>query len=206
MQQWIMNVMEQFGYIGVFLLILLENIFPPIPSEVILTFGGFMVTQSPQLSFIGMLVASTLGAVAGALLLYYLGRVLGLRRLETIVERYGKFLRLTKADLHKADNWFNKYGGIAVFLCRFVPLVRSLISVPAGLNRMNLLTFTLYTTAGTLIWNAVLIYLGLTLGENWEQVVHTFDKYSTSFYILMGLGLLVFIIYLFNRKPKEEQS
>ncbi|GGB08554.1 DedA family protein [Macrococcus hajekii] len=204
MQQWIMDVMEQFGYIGVFLLILLENIFPPIPSEVILTFGGFMVTKSNSLNFAGMLIASTLGAVIGALLLYYLGHLLGMKRLESIVERYGKFLRLSKDDLHKADAWFNRYGGIAVFLCRFVPLIRSLISIPAGLNRMNLVTFTLYTTVGTIIWNAVLIYLGYTLGENWEKVLHTFDTYSTFFYILMGIGIIAFIIYLYKRKPKED--
>lgn len=204
MQQWIMDVMEQFGYFGVFLLILLENVFPPIPSEVILTFGGFMVTQSDKLNFVGMLLASTLGAVTGALILYYLGHLLGLKRLEKVVERYGWLLRLTKEDLYKADSWFRKYGGIAVFLCRFVPLVRSLISIPAGINRMNIVTFTLYTTIGTVIWNAVLIYLGYTLGENWEQVLHTFDTYSNFFYILMAIGIIAVVIYLYKRKPKGE--
>lgn len=127
MQQWITQIMEQFGYIGVFLLILLENVFPPIPSEVILTFGGFMVTKSADLTFLGMLAASTAGAVAGAVLLYYLGKILGLSRLERLIIKYGGILRLKQDDLHKADSWFTKYGGIAVFLCRFIPLVRSLI-------------------------------------------------------------------------------
>lgn len=200
MQQWIMQVMEQFGYIGVFFLILLENVFPPIPSEVILTFGGFMASKSTQLNFTGMLISSTLGAVIGALILYYIGKILGIKRLESIVDRYGKVLRIEIDDLHKADNWFTKYGGLAVFLCRFVPLIRSLISIPAGLNHMNIPKFLLYTTIGSAIWNGILIYLGLKLGDNWESVVHTFDTYSNILYIIMGILMIGFIIYLRKRK------
>lgn len=200
MQQWITQIMEQFGYIGVFLLILLENVFPPIPSEVILTFGGFMVTKSADLTFLGMLAASTAGAVAGAVLLYYLGKILGLSRLERLIIKYGGILRLKQDDLHKADSWFTKYGGIAVFLCRFIPLVRSLISIPAGINHMPLLKFILYTTFGTLIWNGVLIYLGQMLGANWEQVVHTFDTYSNVLYILLAAAVIFVVIYLRKRK------
>lgn len=200
MQQWIMQMMEQFGYFGVFFLILLENIFPPIPSEVILTFGGFMASTSENLNYIGMLISSTLGAVIGALLLYYIGKVLGLRRLELIVDKYGKILRLEKEDLHKADHWFTRYGGVAVFLCRFVPLIRSLISIPAGLNHMNLLKFILYTTVGSAVWNGVLIYLGLKLGDNWETVLHTFDTYSNVLYIVMSILVIGGIIHLRKRK------
>lgn len=200
MQQWIMNVMEQFGYFGVFLLILLENVFPPIPSEVILTFGGFMVDQSPKLSFAGMLTASTLGAVGGAVILYYLGHILGLRRIEKIINKYGFILRLDIEDIHKANKWFNKYGYTAVFLCRFVPLIRSLISIPAGLSQMSIIPFILYTTVGTIIWNAVLIYLGMALGQNWEKVLQYFDMYSNVLYIVMVILLIAGIIYLYKRK------
>ncbi|TDM12776.1 DedA family protein [Macrococcus lamae] len=200
MQQWIMHIMEQFGYFGVFLLILLENVFPPIPSEVILTFGGFMVTKSDSLSYIGMLAASTLGALAGAIILYYVGKVLGLHRIERLVDKYGRILRLKKEDVHQSNNWFSKYGGVAVFLCRFIPVVRSLISIPAGLNHMNLLSFIIYTTLGTLIWNGVLIYLGVKLGENWQQVLHVFDTYSNVLYITTGIAIIGGIIYLRKRK------
>lgn len=200
MQQWIMNVMEQFGYFGVFLLILLENVFPPIPSEVILTFGGFMVDQSPKLSFVGMLTASTLGAVGGAVILYYLGHILGLRRIEKIINKYGFILRLDIEDIHKANKWFNKYGYTAVFLCRFVPLIRSLISIPAGLSQMSIIPFILYTTVGTIIWNAVLIYLGMALGQNWEKVLQYFDMYSNVLYIVMAILIIAGIIYLYKRK------
>ncbi|UBH08722.1 DedA family protein [Macrococcus armenti] len=200
MQQWIMHVMEQFGYLGVFLLILLENVFPPIPSEIILTFGGFMVEQSPKLSFIGMLTASTLGAVSGAIILYYLGHILGLHRIEKIIDKYGFILRLEINDIHKANKWFNKYGYTAVFLCRFVPLIRSLISIPAGLSQMALVPFIIYTTIGTIIWNAVLIYLGMALGQNWEKVLYYFDMYSNVFYMIIVILLIVGIIYLYKRK------
>ncbi|MCE4956514.1 DedA family protein [Macrococcoides caseolyticum] len=202
MQEWIMKVMEQFGYFGVFFLILLENVFPPIPSEVILTFGGFMVDQSPRLTFIGMLIASTLGAVIGAIVLYYAGHLLGLRRIEMIVDKYGFVLRLDIHDLHNANQWFNKYGYGAVFLCRFVPLIRSLISIPAGLSQMAIIPFIIYTTIGTLIWNAVLIYLGMVLGQNWALVLHYFDLYSNIFYIIMILFIICGIIWLFMRKKK----
>ncbi|WP_313020580.1 DedA family protein [Macrococcoides bohemicum] len=200
MQEWIMKVMEQFGYFGVFFLILLENVFPPIPSEVILTFGGFMVDQSPKLTFIGMLIASTLGAVSGAIILYYAGHILGLRRIEKIVDKYGFILRLDIHDLHSANKWFHKYGYTAVFLCRFVPLIRSLISIPAGLSQMFIVPFILYTTVGTLIWNAVLIYLGMVLGQNWEVVLHYFDLYSNVLYILMAVIIIGGIIWLYRRK------
>lgn len=200
MQQWIMNVMEQFGYFGVFLLILLENVFPPIPSEVILTFGGFMVDQSPKLSFVGMLTASTLGAVGGAVILYYLGHILGLRRIEKIIDKYGFILRLDIEDIHKTNKWFNKYGYTAVFLCRFVPLIRSLISIPAGLSQMSIVPFILYTTVGTIIWNAILIYLGMALGQNWEKVLQYFDMYSNVLYIVMAILIIAGIIYLYKRK------
>lgn len=200
MQEWIMKVMEQFGYFGVFLLILLENIFPPIPSEVILTFGGFMVDESPKLTFTGMLIASTFGAVLGAILLYCIGHCLGLSRIEKIVDKFGFLLRLDKHDLHNANNWFRKYGYTAVLLCRFIPLIRSLISIPAGISQMSIIPFVMYTVIGTLIWNAVLIYLGMMLGQNWELVLQYFDMYSNVLYALLAVIIIGSIIYLYRRK------
>lgn len=134
MESWITSVMEQFGYFGIALLILLENVFPPIPSEVILTFGGFMTTKS-DLTVLGVVVASTIGSVGGAVILYWIGRILNVERIERIIEKWGKYLRLTKEDVRKADAWFDKYGPWTVFFCRFIPLIRSLISVPAGYER-----------------------------------------------------------------------
>lgn len=190
MENWITSVMEQFGYVGIFLLIMLENIFPPIPSEVILTFGGFMTTTT-NLSVAGVVVASTIGSVGGAVVLYGVGLLIDIRKVEQIVERWGHILRLTKNDIHKANGWFSTYGMWTVFFCRFIPLIRSLISLPAGMAHMNFLVFLILTTAGTLIWNIVLVLIGAAVGESWESVVGYMDVYS---YIVYGAIALVFIV------------
>ncbi|MBU0906110.1 MAG: DedA family protein, partial [Firmicutes bacterium] len=122
MENWITDIMSQYGYIGIFLLIMLENIFPPIPSEVILTFGGYMTTQS-AMTPLGVILVSTAGSVAGAIILYWIGLQLDVKRLEKIVDRWGRVLRLTKADIHKADSWFDKYGIWTVLFCRLIPLI-----------------------------------------------------------------------------------
>jgi membrane protein DedA with SNARE-associated domain len=176
----------------VFLLIALENIFPPIPSEVILTFGGYMTAQT-NLSVQGVIAASTLGSVVGAVILYRLGAMLNVTKLEGIIERYGRFIRLTKEDLYRADTWFEKYGVWTVFFCRFIPLIRSLISIPAGMAKMNFWLFISFTTLGTIIWNTVLINLGAGLGENWEAIAERMDQYSNYIYVILFL-LLLFVI------------
>lgn len=192
MQSWITGIMEQFGYIGIFLLILIENIFPPIPSEVILTFGGFMTTRS-SMNIFGVIAVSTLGSVGGAIILYYIGRVLSIEKIERIVEKWGKFLRIEKKDVHKADGWFKKYGAWTVFFCRFIPLIRSLISLPAGMAHMNLWLFIGLTTLGTAIWNTVLVFIGASVGASWESIVGYMDVYSNIVYIVLGLILITFL-------------
>ncbi|MGM9921522.1 MAG: DedA family protein [Bhargavaea sp.] len=201
MENWITDIMEQFGYAGVFVLIMVENVFPPIPSEVILTFGGFMTTAS-SLTKIGVIAASTAGSVAGAIILYYIGRLLDVERLGKIVDRWGRVLRLTREDIHKADAWFDKYGPWTVFFCRLVPLIRSLISLPAGMSNMNIWLFLLLTTLGSLIWNTVLVSLGAAVGDNWESIVHYMDIYSNIAYALIAvLGIAAIIWYInFRRK------
>ncbi|MCH6266926.1 MULTISPECIES: DedA family protein [Neobacillus] len=198
MEVWIKDFIESYGYIGVFLLIALENIFPPIPSEVILTFGGYM-TLDTSLNVTGVIIASTLGSVFGAVILYRLGNFLDVERFDRIIKRYGKLLRLKKEDLYRANAWFNKYGIWTVFLCRFIPLIRSLISIPAGMANMNFSLFLIFTTIGTLIWNTVLIHLGASLGENWELITEKMDNFSNVIYgILFGL-LMVGVITLIRK-------
>jgi membrane protein DedA with SNARE-associated domain len=192
MELWIKEFIEQFGYWGVFLLIALENIFPPIPSEVILTFGGYMTAQT-QLTVLGVIAFSTLGSVFGAIILYQLGAILNVKKLERMIERYGRVLRLTKEDLYRADSWFDKYGIWTVFFCRFIPLIRSLISIPAGMAKMNFWLFITFTTLGTIIWNTVLINLGARVGENWEVIAERMDQYSNYLYVLLFI-LLIFVI------------
>lgn len=198
MASWITSIMEQFGYIGILLLITLENLFPPIPSEVILTFGGFMTTHT-SLSVFGVVVASTIGSVAGAIVLYGIGLLLDIKRIEKIIEKWGHILRLSKKDVYKTNEWFTKYGMWTVFFCRFIPLIRSLISLPAGMAHMNFGKFLVLTTLGTLIWNVVLINLGAAVGGSWETIVGYMDIYSTLAYIVLAILLLVFVV-LFIRK------
>ena len=202
MENWITDIMSQYGYLGIFLLIMLENIFPPIPSEVILTFGGYMTTQS-DMTAMGVILVSTAGSVAGAVILYGLGLQLDVKRLEKIVDRYGRVLRLTRKDIHKADSWFDKYGIWTVLFCRLIPLIRSLISIPAGMSNMKFGLFLLFTTVGTLIWNTILVSVGAAVGDNWESIVGVMDVYSNIVYLLIVIaGLAVIWWYLQFRKKR----
>lgn len=199
MQNWIIEFMGQFGYISILLLTTLENIFPPIPSEVILPFGGFMTTYT-NLTIPGVVAFATVGSVIGAVILYSLGHLLKENGFEYIINRYGHILRVELQDVHKASSWFQKYGYWTVFFCRMVPLIRSLISIPAGMAKMNLWLFLLYTIAGTLIWNTLLVGAGALLGESWEKIIRFMDVYSDVAYIILGLAGVIFLIYWFRRK------
>lgn len=205
MQEIIINLMEKFGYLGTFLLIFIENVFPPIPSEVILTFGGFM-TRSTSMTVFGMVVAATLGSVLGAITLYYLGHLLNRDRLVEIVSKYGSVLRVKISDIDKAENWFLKYGNRTIFFCRMVPILRSLISIPAGMAEMKFQLFLLYTTLGTLIWNIVLVSAGAILGENWEKVLEFMDVYSNVAYGAIILGGITFLLVLYLKKRKQQKN
>ena len=189
---WVIEVIERLGYLGIAALIALENIFPPIPSEVILTLGGFLVGQG-RFSFVVALVAATFGAVVGAWVLYGIGAVLGEARVRWLIRRYGRWAMLKEEDLDKAVGWFERHGGKAVFLCRFVPLVRSLISLPAGIARMSLPRFTLYTTLGSVGWNAVLIGLGWYVGDQWERIAGYMDYFQYAVILVIGAAVLWFI-------------
>lgn len=193
METWITEFMGAYGYVGVLLLIMLENIFPPIPSEVILTFGGFMTTYT-NMTVIGIIIAATIGSVVGAMILYSVGLVVDVSRLEKIVDRWGKYLRLTRNDLKKAEAWFNQYGPWTVFFCRLIPLARSLISIPAGMSGMNFPLFMILTTLGSLLWNAILILVGVAVADNWRTIVAYMAIYSNIVYAVLGIGF-VFIIY-----------
>jgi len=199
MENWIMNTMEDFGYIGILLLIMMENIFPPIPSEIILTFGGAM-TIGTSMTVTGVVLVSTIGSVLGAVILYYIGTFLDMKRMEKIVDKWGHILRLKKEDIHKADGWFQKYGYWTVFFCRFIPLIRSLISLPAGMGRMNFGIFLFLTTLGTFTWNFILIRIGAAVGDSWEEIVAYMDVYSNFAYAIIALVGIIFIIMYVRKK------
>lgn len=202
MENWITSFMEEYGYLGIMLMIALENVFPPIPSEVILTFGGFMTTTS-ELTVPGVVVAATIGSVLGAVILYGVGRILSVERMESIVERWGHILRVKKEDIRKADAWFDKYGPWTVLFCRMIPLIRSLISIPAGMSGMNFWVFLFFTTIGTLIWNVILVSIGAALGDRWEDILAFMDVYSNVTYAFIAVCLLIFVIYWFRKKRKK---
>ena len=202
MQEMIIKIMNNFGYLGVFLLIAIENVFPPIPSEVILLFGGFMTTFS-DMNIVGVIISSTLGSVLGAIILYYIGKILNKERLKKIItSKPGKILRLKPEDIDKADEWFDTKGNKTVFFCRFVPIIRSLISIPAGMSEMPMKKFLIYTAAGSLIWNAALTIAGSIVGENWTSILDIMDKYS---HIILVLLIIIFVIavVLFYKKRKK---
>ncbi len=167
--EFVTNVIETIGYPGLTILVALENVFPPIPSEVILPLAGFMTGQG-RFSFALDILATTLGSVLGALVLYGFGAAIGKRRIEALVTRYGHWALLTPEDLTKAEQWFERYGPIAVFVGRLVPIVRSLVSIPAGYQRMPLLQFIALTFFGSMLWNGALVTLGWIFGDNWHAI------------------------------------
>lgn len=205
MENWITNFIEQFGYLSVLLLIMLENVFPPIPSEIILAFGGFATTYT-ELSVPGVIAFATTGSVFGAFILYGVGRLLDVRRLERIISRYGKILGLKVQDVYKAESWFNRYGYWTVFFCRMIPIIRSLISIPAGMAKMKFSLFIVFTIAGTLIWNTLLVSAGAFLGESWEIIVDYMDVYSDIVYIVVAVvGVVILGIWFYQRIWKKRR-
>lgn len=202
MESWITSFMEQYGYLGVFLMIALENVFPPIPSEIILPFGGFMTTYT-SMTVPGVIIASTAGSVVGAVILYGIGLLLDVERLEKIIDRFGHILRVTKEDIRKADAWFDRYGIWTVLFCRMVPLIRSLISIPAGMSNMKFVLFLIFTFIGTLIWNIILVSVGAALGDNWHAITNFMDVYSNIAYAIIAVGIVAFVFFFFRNKRKK---
>ena len=206
MQDLMIQLMGQFGYIGVFLLIAIENIFPPIPSEVVLLFGGFMTTYT-ELNVVGMIIAATFGSLLGAIVLYYIGRILNKERLKKIVSgKIGKVLRIKNEDIDKADHWFDTKGNKTVFFCRFIPIVRSLISIPAGMSQMPMGKFLVYTTAGSVIWNTVLVVAGNMVGEKWEDILQIFSDYSHITLVVLIIIFVVGVVWFYKSKSKMNKT
>ena len=166
---WVQDVIERLGAIGVALLVILENVFPPIPSEIVLPFAGF-VAQRGDGSVVVMIVAATVGAVVGALILYYVAALIGSARLGVFIAKFGRWFGVKPADLARAEQWFDRHAVAAVLLGRCVPLIRSVVSVPAGFRRMPLVPFIVCTALGSAVWNTALIGAGAALGNQWENV------------------------------------
>jgi membrane protein DedA with SNARE-associated domain len=166
---WIQGVIESLGYFGVGLLVFLENVVPPIPSEVVLPLAGYVAAEGP-LALLGVIVASTIGSTAGALPVYYAGRRLGRGRVRRAAERHGCWLGVSPEDIDRADGWFKRHRGSAVFVGRLVPGLRSVISLPAGIAGMEMWRFVVYTAAGATLWNGALTGAGYLLVHRFTVV------------------------------------
>ena len=189
---WVTSVVETLGYGGVAFLVALENLFPPIPSEVVLPLAGF-VAAGGEASLLGMIVAATSGSMVGAFVLYGLSAAIGPARLRYLVVRFGRWFGVDETDLDRTEAWFDRRANLAVLICRCVPLMRSLISVPAGFRRMPILAFSVYTLIGALVWNLVLIGAGYLLGERWEHVGEPLDLLKNSVLVIIGIGVAWFV-------------
>jgi len=187
MANWIIRTIESTGYFGIVFLMFLENIFPPIPSEFIMPLAGFMASKE-QRTLSGVVLAGTIGSVLGALALYYAGYFIGEQRLKRLIDKYGRWLTISLEDLERAKGWFAKHGRLAVLVCRLVPGIRSLISIPAGIARMPLVSFLFYTAIGSGFWTALLAYGGYVLGDKFQQV----EKYlnPVSYVVLLAIALI----------------
>jgi membrane protein DedA with SNARE-associated domain len=193
---WVVDLMEALGAPGVGLAIALENVFPPLPSEVFLPLAGFAAARG-DLSLVAAIVWTTLGSVVGALALYGLGAALGRNRLRAIADRMPL---MDVADIDKAEAWFARHGPKAVFFGRMVPLVRSMISVPAGVERMNIWLFLALTAAGSLIWNSAFVLAGYLLGENWHIVEGYAGILSKVVLAAIAIAVVVFVVRRIRRR------
>ena len=209
---WVQDVINQFGYFGVALLVVIENVFPPIPSEIVLPFAGFVAQQSASAvnatadaaqsdtTVIGMMIAATVGSVVGALILYFVSAAIGPARLRGFVERFGKWFGVKSSDLVRAEEWFDRRSVVAVLVGRCVPLIRSIVSIPAGFRRMKLTSFVVLTAIGSAVWNIALIGAGALLGDQWERV----GEYVGVFQWLVIVAILVLLIrFVVSRLKKR---
>lgn len=201
MEHIITEFISKWGYLAITILVLLENILPFIPSEIILTFAGLLSTKS-DLSLPMLFVISTVASFVGLLVLYYISRLVSEERLYRFVDKYGKWIKLKGKDVARANDWFKRYGEVAVLVCRFVPVLRVLITIPAGINRMNVMKFVVLSLIGTTIWNFALIYLGSLLSDSWDVLMNGIHTYSYVMYVLLAV-VIVYIIYRFVKRKRK---
>lgn len=196
MSDWVTGFVSSAGYSGIVLLMFVENVFPPIPSELIMPLAGYLAAQG-SLSLPGVVLAGMLGSVLGALPLYYAGRTFGEKRLKSFANRHGRWLTFSGADIDRANVWFSKHGNKVIFAGRLVPGVRSLISIPAGIAKMNLASFVAYTAVGTGLWAGLLAYAGFFLGSNFAEVGRYLNLASA---IILTLIALIYVIRVARHK------
>jgi membrane protein DedA with SNARE-associated domain len=199
---WITDFIDSIGLVGVAVLVALENVFPPIPSEVILLLAGYNV-ELGRFGFVGAVIAATIGSIIGAYFLYGVGRVLSEERLEGLLAGIGKYVGLKKKDVHKGFEWFERHEDPVVFFGRLIPVVRSVVSIPAGAEKMPLAKFTLLTGLGSLIWNTVWVSIGWGLGSQWEKA----ERWSSLLqYIVVAIVLIAIVVLVIRARRSRASS
>ena len=200
----ILSLVNKGGYLGIGFLMFLENVFPPIPSEVIMPLGGFLAEQD-KLDFWVVVLAGTLGSTVGQLALYYLGAAVGERRLKRWAKRHGRWMAVSVDEIDRAKDWFDRHGGMAVFICRLVPALRSLISLPAGVVKMPLPQFLAFTIVGTALWTAALAYAGRLLGQNYDKVEQYLNPASYAIVVIL-LGTYLYRVFRQDGQDSEDSQ
>ncbi|MDB5507029.1 MAG: DedA family protein [Devosia sp.] len=202
MTNWIIETITGAGYLGLFLLMLLESVFPPIPSELIIPFAGFAAARG-ELNFIGVILAATAGAVVGMAPWYFAGRFFGLARVKWLADRFGRWFALNSDEIDTATRWFTRYGPVIVFVGRLLPIIRTLISVPAGLAKMSAARFFLASAAGALLWNTVLVSAGYLLAEHYDLVERLIDPVTI---IVLVAVVALYLWRVVTWKPGQSPS
>ncbi|MBP9786251.1 MAG: DedA family protein [Acinetobacter sp.] len=195
LEDWVLSIMEKLGYLGIAFLMFLDNVFPPIPSEIIMPSAGYTAAKG-ELTLIGVIIAGSIGSLLAAALLYWIGRKIPQQQLFSLVERYGKYIHISVTDLEKSLTWFEKYGHRIVFFGRMIPAVRSLISIPAGMSNMPFRKFMAYSAAGTIIWTTFLAYIGYHFGENPALMSAITQRIA---YIILAFTMIYILYHLMKK-------
>ncbi|MFP3853932.1 MAG: DedA family protein [Anaerolineales bacterium] len=206
---WVQDIIQAMGYPGLAFVMFLENVLPPIPSEAVLPMAGWLAFEGEgNFTLLGVTIVGALGSVSGALVFYALGYVFGEHRVRHLMARYGKWALLKVEDFDTALSWFHRYGEQVIFFGRMVPIVRSLVSIPAGIAGMNLVRFSIYTAIGTAIWSFLLALAGFLLGQNWPVVMDWVGRYEKIVLLLVVVAVLYFVTVrlLRNRSAKESSG
>jgi len=193
----ITGLIAEFGYLGIFLTMVMESAGLPVPSEIIMPFAGFVVFQG-KLDFLGVIIAGTIGNLVGSVILYYIG----LKGGRPILIKYGRYILISEREIKIADKWFKKFGSKVIFFSRMLPVVRTFISLPAGAAKMDFKKFSFYTLAGSVPWNFILAYAGLVLGENWQDIEGVFRSFDIAIAVAV-IALLAYFAYVLFKKSRK---
>lgn len=202
MENWVTSIIESAGYFGVLFLMFLENLFPPIPSEVVMPLSGYTASQG-GMSIVLVIIAGTAGSVLGAIFWYYVARWLGEERLKRWARKHGRWITLGPSDIDRADDWFDRHGGWIVFFGRLVPTIRTLVAIPAGLFEMPILRYVILTTLGSAIWTGALAMVGWWLGGNWGNISTYLDPFT---YVVVGTVAVIYLYRVITFERTEQKA